>query len=417
MSQILNELKGFITPDLISKAASQLGENETAVSKGITSMIPALLGGMVSKSNDASAFSSIFNLIKGSGNANVLNNLSGLLGGGNSNMTTSLLSMLFGNKSNSIISSIASMAGLKNNSANSLLSMVSPMIMGYLSKLIQGKGLNAAGFASLLGQEKQSIMNAIPGGLGTALGLGNMAGNVSDTIKQTAATAQKSGSSLMRWALPLVLIAGLGYLAYSFFGKNSTAIEDSMASVTETVTDAAKDVTAATANVVNDGMEAAGDMVAGLGDFFSRKLANGVELNIPERGVENQLLGFIEDDAKVVDKTTWFNFDRLTFETGKANLDIEKSGEQLNNIVAIMNAYPNTKIKIGGYTDNTGNPEFNMNLSQARAEAVKVALQGMGIAADRIDAEGYGDAHPVASNDTEEGRAQNRRIAARFTAK
>ena len=380
-------------------------------------MIPTLLGGIVSKSDDAGAFSPIFNLIKGSGNANVLNNLSGLLGGGNSNMTSSLLSILFGNKSNSIISSIASMAGLKNNSANSLLSMVSPMIMGYLSKLIQGKGLNAAGFASLLGQEKRSIMNAIPSGLGTVLGLGNMAGNVSDTVKQTAATAQKSGSSLMRWALPLVLIAGLGYLAYSFFGKNGTAIEDSMTSVTETVTDAAKDVTTATANVVNGGMEAAGNMVAGLGDFFSRKLANGVELNIPERGVENQLLGFIEDDAKAVDKTTWFNFDRLTFETGKANLDMEKSGEQLNNIVAIMNAYPNTKIKIGGYTDNTGNPEFNMNLSQARAEAVKTALQGMGIAADRMDAEGYGDAHPVATNDTEEGRAQNRRIAARFTAK
>ena len=64
---------------------------------------------------------------------------------------------------------------------------------------------------------------------------------------------------------------------------------------------------------------------------MDKSLASGVTLNIPENGIENNLLKFIEDKSKVVDKTTWFDFDRLTFETGKSSLKPE-SAEQLKNI-------------------------------------------------------------------------------------
>jgi len=96
---------------------------------------------------------------------------------------------------------------------------------------------------------------------------------------------------------------------------------------------------------------------------------------------------------------------------------MDKSGEQINNIAEIMKGYPKVKIKLGGYTDNTGNEAKNMTLSQNRADAVKAALVDKGIAADRIVTEGYGIQHPVASNDTPEGRAQNRRIALRVDTK
>jgi K(+)-stimulated pyrophosphate-energized sodium pump len=154
---------------------------------------------------------------------------------------------------------------------------------------------------------------------------------------------------------------------------------------------------------------------AALGEFRLQKLTSGVELNIPEFGVENKLLTFIKSD-KPVDKTTWFDFDRLTFETGAATLKPE-SQEQLKNIAEILKAYPAVNIKIGGYTDNTGNAASNLKLSQDRANSVRTELEKSGVDKDRLEAEGYGQEHPVASNDTEEGRAQNRRISIRVTKK
>ena len=81
----------------------------------------------------------------------------------------------------------------------------------------------------------------------------------------------------------------------------------------------------------------------------------------------------------------------------------------------VLRAYPTTRIRICGYTDNTGNPEINLELSQERAANVGAELVRLGVAPDRLDAEGYGEQHPVADNSSETGRAQNRRIALRVT--
>jgi len=153
-----------------------------------------------------------------------------------------------------------------------------------------------------------------------------------------------------------------------------------------------------------------------LGNLLIVKLPNGVELNAPELGMENKLNLWLADPAKLVDKDTWFDFDRLLFDTGMATLQ-PKSQEQLKNIAEVLKAYPNVEVKIGGYTDNVGDPKANLKLSEERAKTVMQNLVDMGIDAKRLTAEGYGEKHPVASNDTEEGKALNRRIAMRVTKK
>jgi outer membrane protein OmpA-like peptidoglycan-associated protein len=139
-------------------------------------------------------------------------------------------------------------------------------------------------------------------------------------------------------------------------------------------------------------------------------------LNIPPNGVEARLLAFIQDPARSVGQATWFDFDRLLFNTDSATLRPE-SQEQLRNIAAILKAYPNVRIKIGGYTDNTADSQYNLRLSQDRANGVKAELITLGVAPDRLETQGYGEQFPVADNSTVEGRARNRRISMRVTQK
>lgn len=153
-----------------------------------------------------------------------------------------------------------------------------------------------------------------------------------------------------------------------------------------------------------------------LGPMVERTLASGQRINVPERGVEGRLLAFIQDPDRLADKTTWFDFDRLTFETGSATL-APSSQDQLAAVAAILATYPTVKLKIGGYTDDVGDAALNQRLSDERSANVRAALIRTGVAADRLEAEGYGDRFPVGDNTTPEGRAMNRRISMRVMEK
>jgi OOP family OmpA-OmpF porin len=107
-------------------------------------------------------------------------------------------------------------------------------------------------------------------------------------------------------------------------------------------------------------------------------------------------------DAKIV--THGINFD-----VDKATLRPESMGT-LNQIKAVMASDPTLKFEIDGHTDNTGTSPHNLALSQERADAVKAQLVSMGISADRLTTKGFGDAKPMASNDSPEGKANNRRV-------
>ncbi len=99
----------------------------------------------------------------------------------------------------------------------------------------------------------------------------------------------------------------------------------------------------------------------------------------------------------------------IIFETGKA-LVSPKSEEILEKAFNTLKAYPEMEVEIQGYTDNVGKQASNVKLSQRRADAVRTYLINKGVEAKRIVARGYGPANPIASNDTAEGRTQNRRI-------
>jgi OmpA-OmpF porin, OOP family len=160
----------------------------------------------------------------------------------------------------------------------------------------------------------------------------------------------------------------------------------------------------------------AGPAAAAFATLTALALPGGASIEVTGSGIEKNLVGFIQDTALPIDKATWFEFDRLRFKTGSAELEASSTA-QVANIAAIMKAFPAVKLKIGGYTDNVGDPKKNMTLSADRAKAAVAAIVAQGVAADRLTSEGYGDTVPVGENTTEEGRAKNRRTAARVTAK
>lgn len=459
---LIDSLKGFITPAVIGQISGLLGENNQGVQKAVDAGVPAILGGILNKASSNNGAADLFSTIQGgSFDASMLSNVAGLFGGGDSTNSllqtgTALLGNLFGStkQADGVAGLVSKAAGISQGSSSSLLGMLAPLAMSFIGSKVS----SASGLTSLLAGEKDSIAKAAPAGLAGLLGLGslgdlgkgllggaagaasgaargaaNMAGNVAT---ETAA----AGGSMLRWLLPLLLVGVLGFIGWSMMkgcnttapiagaventvngatnaaGNAANAVGNAAGNAANAVTSAADTLKNAAGNAATGAAGAAGDALANLGNFFKRKLSTGVELNIPEKGIENNFITWVEDPAKVVDKDTWFNFDRLLFDTGKSTLKPE-SQEQLKNMSEILKAYPNVNIKLGGYTDNVGKPASNLTLSDARAKAVMAELVKMGIAADRVEAEGYGQEHPAADNATPEGRAQNRRIAVRVTKK
>jgi|GEM_PF-303699 outer membrane protein OmpA-like peptidoglycan-associated protein len=110
----------------------------------------------------------------------------------------------------------------------------------------------------------------------------------------------------------------------------------------------------------------------------------------------------IEVGKTVIIDNIYFNFDKTTLK--------EASFPELDRLTDLMTQNPGIKIEIIGHTDSKGSDDYNLTLSEGRAESVMQYLLDKGISEDRMQAKGLGETSPISSNDTEEGRAENRRV-------
>jgi outer membrane protein OmpA-like peptidoglycan-associated protein len=111
---------------------------------------------------------------------------------------------------------------------------------------------------------------------------------------------------------------------------------------------------------------------------------------------------------KPIEKGTKVVINNIFFEIGKATLT-SQSHLELEKAVDLLRGNPTMIIEIGGHTDNVGEDASNMKLSHERAKSVREYLVGRGLNGDRVQAKGYGELNPIASNDTDDGRKANRR--------
>lgn len=343
---ILELLNSGIGKQLIGQAGSMLGESDSGIQSAVGSMMPALLGGMMSKAATPQGAGDLFKMVQGLNiDTGSLGNIAGMLagaaggGGGASalqSMGTSLLTgLLGGDKTNNLASALSSVAGIKPSSASSLLSLGAPLVMGVVKKMVGDGGLDASGLASALLGQKSALQGVnldprITGALGfnsmsSMLGaLPNAAGDAARTAAAATGAAAAAGASGLRRWLPWIIGALALLLLWNWFSgrKTETAPVPAPAAVEAPV---------------------------------AAPVAPAVAVTLPAS---------------------------VYFETGSAAIGDE--GKATISGAAAILAAEGGNVAVTGHTDKTGDAAANEELAKQRALAVRDALMAAGVAESSI---------------------------------
>lgn len=461
-------LKDQISGPLAKQACGFLGESEENVSSALGAIFPTILGSLIGKSSKPTEASGLMDMIEGL-DMDMIDDIGRLFGGGARgvngllNSGSEIVESFLGDKTSGIVSMISKLSGLKSGSSSSLMKLAAPFLMGIIGKQIKGKGL---GFLTdmLMGQ-KEHVAAVLPAGIDDLLGLnfdglsdslqnsatsvnetsGAAISDVSDTVNEAVGKAAgtiaagadatsgavtniigatgngtQSGLEWIKWALPLLLIGGLAW--WLTLGQDSkdvleeagNAIEnvanktgDMAKTVEVSVADQAKNIAASTANARSSTGRAASN-------FAKEAFANENEagkaaldnISFSANSAGSQMMEFInggfDGDGKVI-------FRNLKFASASDRIE-RASSTEVDNLAAILKAYPDVKINVTEYTDSTLTATTNKALSEDRAKSIKQRLIDAGIAPSRIATQRIGVAKPAVTDDTKEGQAQNRRI-------
>lgn len=417
-NNLLHNIRSYFTDEVMNKLATHLGENKEQIHKGIDIVVPSLLLGLQSRNNDG--LSSILQSAKHLfSNFDMHDTLGRYFAhddrGERAHFESdNLVGEIFGDKLQGIIQSISKYLGMKPESIHSIFGASTPaVISGITSK---GGHWDTHEIAQQLNSNRSSFASAIPAGLGLGT-FGTMFANAdtarelqspdpnrpsetattsSKTIVHTKEAVQASKGTGWRWII--ILIAGIAL--WIIIGRSCGTDKDS-ASETRGV-----DTTMNNSTV---------DSMNSISTLIDAQLPDGKAFKAYSSGIEEQLIQFLQSDYKSwTDEqlaAKWFDFDNLNFDTETANIS-PSSRAQLDNIVNILRAFPDAKIKIGGYTDRRGDEAINKRVSQERADAVNEYLNSQGVGSQVVGAEGYGSEFAQAAWDaSDKERAKDRRVS------
>jgi outer membrane protein OmpA-like peptidoglycan-associated protein len=422
VENLIEMIQNSLTSKLAGDASSYLGESGATTRSAITAAIPAVLAGLAQQGSTAAGASQLFNTITSPQIDSALaDGLGGWLGGGTKTagllaQGSSLLRGVFGERTGSVTEAISSVSGMKMSSASTLLGLAVPAIFAWLKRYLTQGRLDASALGSALAGQGDYLRPHLDDRVTSALGFATpaallagltgsataAAGRAADSARavgsgaaRTANTAYAATSSAVDRALPEPierrgwfwgLLAAAAVVLLALFSYWRTPVQQTASTVQNAATTAAS--TAARA-------------------VRSLDLPSGVKISVTQGGFVDSLAAFLASPDFTAGRS--FTFDDLRFETGSATLTAD-SDRQLDSLAAVLKAYGNVNVNVDGYTDNVGDAAANKKLSADRAASVKNALVSKGIDATRVTAQGFGEEKPLASNDTEDGRAKNRRV-------
>lgn len=399
---LLSAAKTYLTPGVVRNASLVTGESETATGQAMHRGVASVFAGLTNMASTSGGASTLGNLTREPAYSKLLNNVPSSFGGGSEtssliNSGQKLLGTIFGGRTSGVADAVAHSSGISSSSSGKLMAMLAPLAIGVLGKHAAARGLNATGLANSLIGQSDEFVEAAPAGLSQLLAgraptpAGIHVAPDTDLYRDQAPAATATVRTPERpagtrwWPLLLVGIAILGLLFWLFRNIGGRAREAGRQGATTTQNAPARVPAPATPNV-----------------------------SVPRGSLNNNLASFLADGSQTAPKT--FVFDHLNFETASTQLTADSQGT-VTSLSQTLKTYPDAQVQLSGYTDNTGAPDANQKLSLDRANAVKQMLVNSGIAADRIGTTGHGQNRPIASNDTEEGRAKNRRLELTVTQK
>lgn len=445
MANLLQELNEKTAGSLAKHGANFLGEEITETNTAVSGTYSTLIAALVQKCSEDGGSKKIFKMVEKS-DPDILESVDRIFTrspqtvNGLVNVGTRDIPNYVGSKHREASNLIANESGIKKDASAKLMRLSSPFLMSVLGKHVADGNLDEAGLANLIKGQKGHVESMMPTDMKDALQLSSFgwvkkekavvakkvkkkkkpkvekemenkmknderkAANAEKKAKAKAAApvapvhVEEEGSGIMglfKWLVPILLVGGLIWFLLTRFAcggvetPNIKAAATGAMEKTTNVVAAAKDKTMNAFGAVNDA---------------ALKALDGIKFAAGSAG--SQMMAFIKGGGKGEGK---FRFTNLNFASGSATI-AGNSGVEVDNLASILKAYPDLKVAIEGYTDSQGNPDSNKALSQRRADAVQAQLVAQGIDAGRITTMGFGAANPVATNDTPEGRAENRRI-------
>jgi outer membrane protein OmpA-like peptidoglycan-associated protein len=391
-ADLVDMLQTALNETFTPGVAKHLGEPEATTRAGVSAAVPALLTGLLRQASTPSGAPELQRLVTDPAlDADLTRHIAAWLDDGPRtagllSQGSALLSWLFGGRTGSVAEAVGAASGMAISSASTLLSLSAPAVLALLKRYLSQNRIGPDRLAGLLAGQRDTLRAYVDERLSSALGFASPAallfGPGSVVSGRAAAVADASAAPIARrsWLWGTLALVAMALIA--FFSYWTAPVEQTV--------------------------QTAQNLVSTVGSAVkSLDLPGGMKLNVTAGGFVDTLTTFL--DSKDVTLNRSFTFDELQFDPGSANLS-PVSNTQLQQLAAVLRAYRTVLISVAGHTDNTGDPIENQRLSAERAAAVKEALVGQGVPAARVTDEGYGADRPIASNETEVGRARNRRV-------
>jgi OOP family OmpA-OmpF porin len=377
MPDLLRAITGLLTPGVIQRAATLVGESPSDTQRALdTRIVPAVLAGLAALATSDVGAARLRELADRAAERSPLSDLGGLFGGGAATEKAlragrDQVAVLFGGKRDAIVAELAGASEVQLASASSLLALVTPVVLAVLGNERAALGLDTPGLAHLLVRERAGLGNRLTPALQRL---------VRDVEPAPASVRPPAGvrrteATASVWPRVVAVLLPLLLGTWLLFEWAPWRQEPAPA-------------------------RPAKRRLARL------PLPSGSALEVPEGSFNHELARYLADPNTTAPRA--FVFEDLAFQSGKSALAPESQGT-VADLARILQAFPSAEIRLEGHTDDVGEADQNQRLSLERAETVKAALIAAGIAPRRLDALGFGQGRPVAPNDSEDGRAKNRR--------